>query len=61
MGSLFGSFFRHALTFVGGALVTVGVSEADAAHFTSAAAPVLAGVVSWAVGQIWSVAEKKSR
>lgn len=61
MGIVFASFFRHALTFVGGALVMLGVGEAEAAHFADAAAPVLTGIATWGVGQLWSLAEKKAR
>lgn len=50
-----GSFVRHGLTALGGVLVTVGISEEDAANFSSAAAPIFAGIVSYGIGQLLSL------
>lgn len=54
-----GSLVRHGLTALGGALVAVGVTDADAAGFVDAATPVVTGVAVFAVGQLWSLAQKE--
>lgn len=54
-----GSFVRHGLTALGGALVAVGVAEPDAAQFVDATAPIVTGVLVYAVGQVWSLAQKE--
>jgi hypothetical protein len=59
MPVLLGSVVRHLLTAVAGALVGVGVAEPAAADFTQAAEPVVGGLILYAVGQIWSIFDKK--
>jgi len=61
MNPFLGSIFRHALSAVGGALMIVGVDQAAADNFVAAAAPVLTGGLSWGIGQLWSLAEKRAR
>jgi len=59
MPVLLGSVVRHMLTAVAGALVGVGVAEPAAADFTQAAEPVVGGLILYALGQIWSIFDKK--
>jgi hypothetical protein len=59
MPVLLGSVVRHLLTAVAGALVGVGVAEPAAADFTQAAEPVVGGLILYALGQIWSIFDKK--
>ena len=59
MPVLLGSVVRHLLTAVAGALVGAGVAEPAAADFTQAAEPVVGGLILYAVGQIWSIFDKK--
>lgn len=61
IGKYVGAAVRHALTGVGGVLIYVGVSEADAATFADAAAPVLTGIAVFAGGLLSSFVEKKAR
>jgi hypothetical protein len=61
MNPFLGSIFRHALSGIGGALVVVGVDAADAQSFIAAAGPVLTGILSWGIGQLWSFADKRGR
>ena len=59
MPVLLGSVVRHLLTAVAGALVGVGVAEPAVADFTQAAEPVVGGLILYALGQIWSIFDKK--
>jgi len=59
MPVLLGSVVRHLLTAVAGALVGVGVAEPAAADFTQAAEPVVGGLILYALGQLWSIFDKK--
>lgn len=60
MNKWIGSFVRHGLTAIGGALVAVGVSEPDAANLVDVATPIVTGVLVYAVGQVWSLAQKEA-
>ena len=59
MPVLLGSVVRHLLTAVAGALVGVGVAEPAAEDFTQAAEPVVGGLILYALGQLWSIFDKK--
>lgn len=61
MPLIFASIIRHLLTLAAGALVTVGVSEHDAANLASAAEPVIGGAILYGAAQAWSIVEKKKR
>jgi len=54
-----GSIIRHLLTALGGALVGLGVAEADVNQFILASQPVLAGVIMYALGQGLSLVKAK--
>jgi hypothetical protein len=58
---IFLSIVRHLLTLAAGSLITIGVSESDAAELVKAAEPVVAGAVLYGATQVWSVVEKKKR
>lgn len=58
---IFLSIVRHLLTLAAGSLITIGVSENDAAELARAAEPVVAGAVLYGASQVWSVVEKKKR
>ena len=55
------SILRHALTGLGGVLITVGVNNEAATGLVNALVPVIGGVLSYALGQILSIADKKKR
>jgi hypothetical protein len=55
------SIVRHLLTLAAGSLITIGVSEEDAAGLARAAEPVVAGAILYGGAQVWSVLEKKKR
>lgn len=55
------SIVRHLLTLAAGSLLTIGVSENDAAGLVKAAEPVVAGAVLYGASQAWSVIDKKKR
>lgn len=61
MPLILASILRHLLTLAAGALVTVGVSEHDAANLAMAAEPVLGGAILYGAAQAWSIIEKKKR
>ena len=54
MNEIYLGLIRHALTIVGGILVTKG-------HLTGAQSDELAGAIVSIVGVVWSVIEKRSR
>ena len=58
---IFLSIVRHLLTLAAGSLITIGVSENDAAELARAAEPVVAGAVLYGASQVWSAVEKKKR
>jgi len=49
------------LTLVAGGLLTIGVSEHDAANLVTAAEPVVAGAVLYGASQAWSLIDKKKK
>lgn len=54
------SVFRHALGFVGGALVAKGIVSQEAAdQFMGASAEVLLGLSGYAIAQVLSLINKK--
>lgn len=55
------SIVRHLLTLVAGGLLTIGVSEHDAANLVTAAEPVVAGAVLYGASQAWSLIDKKKK
>lgn len=55
------SFVRHALTGFGAVMVYYGVSEAQVEGVINTAAPILAGVISYGVGQALSLIDKSVR
>jgi hypothetical protein len=55
------SIVRHLLTLAAGSLLTIGISEDDAAGLVKAAEPVVAGAILYGGAQVWSVVEKKKR
>lgn len=55
------SIVRHLLTLAAGSLLTIGVSENDAAGLVKAAEPVVAGAVLYGASQAWSVIDKKKK
>jgi|DEB19_MinimDraft_3_1074340.scaffolds.fasta_scaffold09774_4 hypothetical protein len=61
MPLILASILRHLLTLAAGALVTVGVSEHDAANLATAAEPVLGGAILYGAAQAWSIVEKKKK
>jgi hypothetical protein len=58
---IFLSIVRHLLTLAAGSLITIGVSENDAAELVRVAEPVVAGAVLYGATQVWSVLDKKKR
>ena len=61
MSLLLGSVTRHLLTAIAGALMGAGISEPATADFTHAAEPVVGGLLLYAVGQLWSIFDKKPK
>lgn len=61
MQIILASVLRHLLTFAGGWLVGLGVSETDAVNLTGALEPVLTGLVLYGGGQLLSFREKRLR
>jgi hypothetical protein len=55
------SIVRHLLTLAAGSLLTIGVTEDQAAGLVKAAEPVIAGAILYGGAQAWSVIEKKKR
>lgn len=55
------SIVRHLLTLAAGSLLTIGVTEDQAAGLVKAAEPVIAGALLYGGAQVWSVIEKKKR
>lgn len=55
------SIVRHLLTLAAGGLLTIGVSESDAAGLAKAAEPVVAGAIMYGAAQAWSVIDKKKK
>jgi hypothetical protein len=55
------SIVRHLLTLAAGSLLTIGISEDDAAGLVKAAEPVVAGAILYGGAQVWSVVEKKKK
>jgi hypothetical protein len=55
------SIVRHLLTLAAGSLLTIGVSEDQAAGLVKAAEPVVAGAVLYGASQAWSVLDKKKK
>lgn len=53
------SVIRHLLSGAGGALLSVGVSQAAVVGLTNAAVPVIGGLVTWGISQAWSLLAKK--
>jgi len=58
---IFLSIVRHLLTLAAGSLLTIGVTEDDAAGFVKAAEPVVAGALLYGASQVWSVVDKKKK
>jgi len=58
---IFLSIIRHLLTLAAGSLVTIGVTEDDAAGLVRAAEPVVAGALLYGGAQVWSVVDKKKK
>jgi len=58
---IFLSIIRHLLTLAAGSLVTIGVTEVDAAGLVRAAEPVVAGALLYGGAQVWSVVDKKKK
>jgi hypothetical protein len=58
---IFLSIVRHLLTLAAGSLLTIGVTEDQAAGLVKAAEPVIAGAILYGGAQAWSVIEKKKR
>jgi hypothetical protein len=55
------SIVRHLLTLAAGSLLTIGVTEDEAAGLVKAAEPVVAGAVLYGASQAWSVLDKKKK
>lgn len=55
------SIVRHLLTLAAGSLLTIGVTEDDAAGLVKAAEPVVAGAVLYGASQAWSLVDKKKK
>ena len=55
------SVIRHLLTLAAGSLLTVGVTEDQAAGLVSAAEPVVAGALLYGGAQVWSLVDKKKK
>lgn len=55
------SIVRHLLTLAAGSLLTIGVSESDAAGLVKAAEPVVTGALLYGGTQVWSILDKKKR
>lgn len=55
------SIVRHLLTLAAGSLLTIGVTEDQAAGLVKAAEPVVAGAVLYGASQAWSVLDKKKK
>lgn len=53
------STIRHGLSGLGGVLVTIGVNEGAAHGLLDALTPVLVGVISYGIGQAWSLVDKE--
>lgn len=60
-GKYIDSFLRHAFTGVGGVLIYAGIPEAVAGNFVNAAIPVATGLITYGIGQVSSLLEKKAR
>jgi hypothetical protein len=59
MGQMARSVIRSGFTFLGGALAGIGVQGEAVTQFCSAGEQVAIGVALWAIGRVWSFAEKK--
>lgn len=53
-----GSVIRTGMAVVAGYLVAHGVSDETANTFISSSGDVIAGVVTYALTQVWSIAQK---
>lgn len=53
-----GSIARHILSGVGGALVSIGIADSAVKGFTAASEPIIAGLLVWGIGQVWSLVQK---
>jgi len=58
---IFLSIVRHLLTLAAGSLVTIGITEDDAAGLVKAAEPVVAGALLYGGAQVWSLVDKKKK
>ena len=58
MGIYFASIARHLLTGLGGGLLAIGIEQGDVNGFVAASTPIVAGVLSYAVGQGLSLLSK---
>lgn len=61
LASYIGSIVRTGLGVVSGALMATGIQEAQVTSFADAAAPIVTGVLTWGLAQVWSLVEKKIR
>jgi len=61
LSPIVGSIVRHLTTAIGGYLVAIGIASHEVDQFLLASGPVLSGLLFYAIGQVWSLAEKKIR
>jgi hypothetical protein len=55
------SFARHAMTVASGWLLAIGLAPEVVGPFKESGTLVLAGVLAWAVSQLWSWLDKRKQ